>query len=495
MRGLLAAGLSMMMAVCFAADNPLQIAVSRRVPCSGDVIRLAACPTDAAAAPVSGDVIFSVEQEGRERPVGKTRVAPDPNRPFEPSVEWRAGLPGLYRVIVRQTETGPPVARLLLPVVAQPVFFGFYGPTRPEVEWMTHHLSASATEIEALHARGVVALKKVGGVSYLGGTRWEQIPPGLDMAALAPRILKDYTDTRPWDGIAIDELGMWEQHPEQTALALEFGKILKQARLDRPDQFTAIWQFGSLTPLECNLFRDSADVILCEVYENYFRAWNDLHSFEDYLSQRIQVARSMQVIKKTIIGLSIASDFGDVTPEELEEQVRRVRMLGPEMRGLAFYTTGRCSDAVLKRANECCFRYFVRPVVGFFSEGDLTLSDYQPVDQGTVRVQATVHNLGGMDARQVRVRFWDGDPAKGGEPIGGPQFITRLPAARWVDPDGLNTRSKEPAETLRREGFGIVTVSVPWKAKRGPHQLWAEIVPDAQYTTLRGFQELRVTVR
>ena len=48
---------------------------------------------------------------------------------------------------------------------------------------------------------------------------------------------------------------------------------------------------------------------------------------------------------------------------------------------------------------------------------------------------------------------------------------------------------------MRRDGFGMETVSFAWKARRGPHALWAEIVPDEKITLIEGFQCRRVTVR
>lgn len=495
MHALAAALASFVLIVGHAAAEPqLNIAISKRIPSVADTVRLGAYFTGGQAPAEPGPIVFHVEVEGRRKVIGKALPASWPDNPFEPSVEWAPGRNGLYRIIAR-SEDGEFEGRLLVPVVEQDVYFAFYGRTRPEAEWMTHHLTASESEIPALHARGVMALKHVGGVSYLGGPRPEDIRPDLDVAALAPRIIRDYTDIDPYDGIAIDELGMWDQHPEQTQLALAFWEVLKQARAARPDKFFATWQFASLTPLVCNIFRDTMDLVMCEVYQNYFRAWYDQHTFYEFIRQRIDMARRMMIIKQTVIGLSISTDYGGITPEELEDQIRFIRATGPEMRGLAFYTTSRCEDDVLRAANDCCYRYFVKPAVGLFSEADLKLSHYQPEEWGIVRIQATVHNVGGMDAVNVAVRFWDGDPAAGGTQIGETQIIPRLPAAKWVDPEARDQAGWEPAEAMRRDGFGMVTVSVPWEARKGPRALWAEIVPDPQYTVIRGFQDMRITVR
>jgi len=476
------------------AQPGLQIAVSKRIPCRTDTVKIAAHLDEWEAPPEGMSVVFSAELDGREQPIGKARPATDPAQPFQPSVEWQPDSDGMYRIIAREEVSGLE-ARMLVPVVAQDVFFCFYGATRPEVTWMTHHLTAAESEIDALHARGVMALKHRSGVAYIGGPRPEDIDENIDFEKLAVRVVRDYTQVDPWDGIAIDELGMWDQHPQQERLSLGFWEILKQARAAAPDKFFATWQFAGLTALECNMFRDTMDLVMCEVYQNYFRAWYDQHNFYEFLQQRIDLARTMMIIKKTVIGLAISTDYGFVTPEELEDQIRYIRANGPEMRGLAFYTTSRCTPEVLATAGDCCFRYWVKPAVGLFSEADLTFSDYQPEHTGIVRINATVHNVGGMAARNVRVRFWDGDPANGGTLIGGEQVIDALPAARWVDPEARNEASFDPPEAMRRDGFGMVTVSVDWQPKRGPHEVWAEIIPDAQYTTIRGFESKRISVR
>ena len=482
--------------VCACAQPQLHIAVSKRIPVEGDTVKLAAYLEGWQQPTTTGSVTFLVDHEGQLRPIGKSPMATNPADPFETSIEWSPAKNGLYTILASRHDAEQE-ARLRVPVVVQERYFCFYGRTRPELEWMTHHLTAGEPEVPALHARGVMALKHRGGVSYIAGPRPrpEDIKADVDFAELAPRVIKDYTEVDPWDGIAIDELGMWDDHPVHTQLALGFSQLLEQARAAAPDKFMATWQFGALTALECNMFRDSMDLIMCEVYQNYFRAWYDQHTFYEYLQQRIDMARKMDVIKKTIIGLSIAKVYGGITPEELEDQIRYIRAHGPEMPGLAFFTTSRCDNDVLKRADECCYRYWVKPAVGLFSRADLTLSDYQPENLGIVRVGATVHNVGGMDAQNVKVRFWDGDPANGGTPVGGDKVIPRLPAAKWVDPEARDGASWDPPEAVRRDGFGMVTVSVNWRARRGPHELWAEVLPDPQYTTVRAFQSKRVSVR
>jgi hypothetical protein len=472
---------------CLAETVPPQLAVSRRVPTVGDTVQLSVLAPGGAA---DQDWVISAESAGRSRPLGKTRPATDPARPFEPSIEWRPNETGMFRIIA--TCDAAQVKRLL-PVVARDTVFAWHGPTSPAAEWVTHRLDATEEEIDALHARGVVALRTVPGVSYLGAARWEDLPRQLDLSTFAPGMLKGLTDVGPWDGIAVDELGMWQDHPRQTELALQYAELLGQARAALRGKTIAAWLCGALTPLECNLLRDKADLIICQVYGNFLRAWYDQQRFEDSLRQRIETARSLMVTQQTVIALSLTTDHGGVTPEELEQQVRLMRLLGPEIHGIAFYSTARAEPAVIKRANDCCQRYFLRPVVSFLSRTDLTLSDAAPQDQGVVRISATVHNVGGSDARNVQVKFWEGDPAREGRLIGATQVIPRLPAAG--PPDVRTRNDKTPAPTAWAREDGRATVSVPWRATRGVRELWVQILPDSGTTLLEGFASCRVGVR
>lgn len=472
---------------CWAEGTGPQLAISRRVATVGDTVRLSVLIPGGAA---DQDWVLTAESGGRSRPLGKTRPATDPARPFEPCVEWRPSETGLIRVIATCEAQQ---AKRLLPVVARDTIFAWHGPTSSAAEWMTHRLDAAEEEIPALHARGVVALKAVPGMSYLGAARWEDLPRQLDFSTFAPAMLQTLTNVGPWDGIAVDELGMWQDHPRQTELALQYAEVLGQARAALRGRTLAVWLCGALTPLECNLLRDKADLIICQVYGNFLRAWYDQQRVEDSLRQCIETARNLMVTPQTVIALSLTTDHDGVTPEELEQQIRLMRLLGPEIHGIAFYSTSRAEPAVIKRATDCCQRYFLRPVVSFLSQTDVTLSDPAPQDQGVVRISATVHNVGGTDARNVQVKFWEGDPAREGRLIGATQVIPRLSAAG--PPDVRTRNDKAPAPTAWTREDGRATVSVPWRATRGVRELWVQIVPDSGTTLLEGFASRRVSVR
>jgi hypothetical protein len=57
---------------------------------------------------------------------------------------------------------------------------------------------------------------------------------------------------------------------------------------------------------------------------------------------------------------------------------------------------------------------------------DLTAAPAQPVEGDTVTLSLFVHNQGGSPVSRAMVRFYDGDPAAGGVPIGQDQAITNL---------------------------------------------------------------------
>ena len=77
-------------------------------------------------------------------------------------------------------------------------------------------------------------------------------------------VTADYWGAYEHDGIAIDEIGLYDhsgpegQYAEKALTALKALAPFKQAH---PDGFLAVWNAGSLTPLSANYYRQSADVV------------------------------------------------------------------------------------------------------------------------------------------------------------------------------------------------------------------------------------------
>jgi parallel beta-helix repeat protein len=63
----------------------------------------------------------------------------------------------------------------------------------------------------------------------------------------------------------------------------------------------------------------------------------------------------------------------------------------------------------------------------FTVDGDLTLA-MAPVSINQVVLGATIHNIGGIDANNIIIQFYEGDPGAGGVQIGPDQTISNIPA-------------------------------------------------------------------
>jgi len=102
------------------------------------------------------------------------------------------------------------------------------------------------------------------------------------------------------------------------------------------------------------------------------------------------------------------------------------------------------------------------------TEEDIAFSDENPVLGNIVTISATVHNIGGSDANDVVVRFYDGNPdaprsgipqgVNGGVQIADDQIIATIPVG------------------------GTETASVDWISTVGAHEIFVVLDPDETIT-------------
>jgi len=307
-------------------------------------------------------------------------------------------------------------------------------------------------------------------------------------------VTADYWGAYEHDGIAIDEIGLYDhsgpegQYAEKALTALKALAPFKQAH---PDGFLAVWNAGSLTPLSANYYRQSADVVMLECYLNYIRAGFGSHSFTDYLDQRIQMARRMDVLHKCIIALGITRDRGGVTPAEIINQIEYCRLAAPECPGIAWFLAGgeqRVDPEVLRIADEAAYTYFIRPCLMI---RDWDLGFVPPADGRAGRLAVDVHNIGALDASGVNVAFYLGHPEQGGVRIGS-TYVHGIHA-----PEGWSKALDEsPAAELTNRAYGVVEASVEWSPAPGSYEVYARIHADRRgHTLLSDLAHKRVIVR
>ena len=285
-----------------------------------------------------------------------------------------------------------------------------------------------------------------------------------------------------YNAIRIDEIGFYErafddeEGPE--SVMLKALRALKMLKKQYPELFVAVHTCGSLNPPEANAYRIGADLVLCEAYLNYFQGRPggfESHQAYRYYDHRIEVARRMDILKKTIMQISLDERFLPITKEDVEESIRYIRRKAPEMPGIAFF--GKCPDLLYEAADQLCFKYFILPVITLWEE-DITFSNYHPRAGEDVDIFVTIHNIGGMDAKDVTVNLYDKNPIFGNE--------TKIIAANKI--------ASLPAQKTKEGLFGRTTLKINWRPKQGLHCICVEVVPCNEFTVLDGLAARNISV-
>ena len=167
--------------------------------------------------------------------------------------------------------------------------------------------------------------------------------------------------SNPKPVICIDEFGFdfGGQTDQKTA------EILRKTKEKMPNLSVIIWQMrGPIAPVLADAYRDVVDLILPEAYVG------DKKDYWHIITQ-VRAAQLQGLMHKTIIGLGlgIGGNPGEnwaETKEELEQQIRFLRLIAPESPGVAFFAAGadRGKPGLLAFADELCGRFAQIPTDG-----------------------------------------------------------------------------------------------------------------------------------
>ncbi len=291
--------------------------------------------------------------------------------------------PGWYTV--RGNAVGPGgrlEVTLQLPVTRRRVDFAWYqAENGRELRWPTIQLTAGKPEEQAYwRRRGVLPARWCGAacgknkpLEYFA-KKWSSFP-----------------------AIAIDEFGGGAE------ACAKFARALVEARKRRPDGFVAVWFCGGYEYWP--QLRDVIDLFLPEVYLNFTKY--NLSRFDKIVA----LGRRTGAFPKMLPGLGInvvKNKDGSVryrpTVAELVEEVRHLKRIAPDLRGLAFFTYGSAEPAVRAAMDRACRDYFLRPVADIL--GATCRPEVAPPGiPGTVVVR--LRNAGGMPARDVMLEVFD----------------------------------------------------------------------------------------
>ncbi len=291
-----------------------------------------------------------------------------------------------------------------------------------------------------------------------------------------------------YDGIAINEFNM-DYFGEEDQQIFKYVDEFKKWKKKHPDYFVAAWHSGPLLEEFCRRYRGFADLIMLETYLNYIRGRLKTRCDYRYLDERINMARTMDWLDKAIMAPCVTVAHGGVTPDDIESQIRYIRQRAPEMPGLIYYC-GRCTPPPLKRfADNLLFKYFIRPVITFWPENDIRLSEYRINVGKPIEIIITLHNIGGIDSEKVSVNIYAKRISDGKRTKIKTITIDSVPAGD-VKLDLWPAKDIEPYvefKGLRKKGTEFTNPVIPakkviktnWSPKQtGTYKIDVEIIPE-----------------
>jgi hypothetical protein len=322
----------------------------------------------------------------------------------------------------------------------------FIGPTKPE-DW------------QYWRTRGVVM-----GV----GHTWYDLLRSPIEKAVDNLVGQNYSGN-PRPVVMIDEFGFdyGGRMDEKSA------QILRQAKRRKPELALAVWEMrGPIPKVLAEAYRDVADLVMMESYVG------DKKQYWSIASQ-VWSARRYGILPKTIVVLGVGKGGNPgenwaQTKEELEQQIRFVRLIAPESPGVGFYSG---TAELLAHADALCARFSDLPTDGsglpadlralattFSSRHekptlvvspDLVEPNYTEDGHGMVEpkmMRPYLINLGDQDAQNVKVRLRN--PSDKGGDVFAEGVIPLIPK--------------------RSEAIGVLPVTAEWRVWVGEWKMEVE---------------------
>lgn len=229
------------------------------------------------------------------------------------------------------------------------------------------------------------------------------------------------------------------ENPQPLTMIDEFGfdfggqmdqksaRILRATKLKKPRLHLAVFQMrGPIPQVLAEAYRDTADLVMLESYMGNSRQYW-------WIASQIWSARKYGILPKTIaiLGVGKGGNPGEnwaETKEELEQQIRFVRLIAPESPGVGFFggtpelltaADGYCANFSRYPTNGSGLPAEVRDIARTFSrrynKATLVVSpsfvepNYNEDGNGMLAEPKTMRaymiNLGDEDARNVEVRL------------------------------------------------------------------------------------------
>ena len=196
-----------------------------------------------------------------------------------------------------------------------------------------------------------------GGIASRGITHQQFL--GKDVEEASNVLANLDTGGDPHPVVTIDEFG-WDY---DGGIDRHSAAVLKAVHKKKPGLKIAVWQMrGPVAPALAATYRDTVELVLMETYFDLKDAW--------MIPFQLQTARLNGLAGKTILGLGIGKESPDLggypwtqTKEELDQQLRLIRLVAPESPGVAFFGVDRLGKCPLTKdeLDRLCGRFLQIP--------------------------------------------------------------------------------------------------------------------------------------
>lgn len=475
---------------------------------------------------IKDDVIFSIIYEGKK--ILEEKINPANSGKF--LKKWIPKETGFYTASFDFGNKGN-ISKVSLdfPVVWRELYFTIWPPLSKE-ESRYRYLSSYVIlhgEKGSGHGEEMIAFWKSRGAKTLNCTDGMQV---IDMEISEEEAIKKAVAhwstpmKKGFDGIFMDEFGEYPL-PELLKKVDRAGKALMQLRKENPDMLIFPAAGGAQLREETISYKYSDSIALIETYDHSFEEAFGTHSFKQHLDYRVMVARNTDLIYErgrkhgAIILLGMGVDGGGMLISQLEDMVRYTKKIAPEMPGIAFYSGDRekqwTVDSGLRQAAEdFCLKYYIKPVIDV---REMWFSNYSPSTSDKVDIFVRVHNLGGIDAKNIKIRIYAIEDGKGKkEQIGKEIIIKKIGTGvvnfkmdttdkprtyyEYKDIDG-NTYpifTTKPQSDYDRNIIMLDrhVVKASWEPKKqGYYTIIAEVEPSSDYTILDGILRKEICIK
>lgn len=312
---------------------------------------------------------------------------------------------------------------LLVPVIVKgrELHFPWYRPSN-YLRWITVSTSTGqqGPTVAQLRERGVKALQWTFGGMQLHHQDWMKGKSLEEYETYVDEYYKSMLSDEHFDGVGVDEFGGYPGTGEEewSRVGLE---VLARLRQDPQYEraFVAAWHGGMLRPDLAELYKNACDLLLIETYVfGAMPAWLGTENIYAMIDDKVMAgARGVDILIPsygpgctTIQCLDIVGIPAKMHTGEVEQVVRYLRRIVPEMRGLGFYncvdfpegSTPEMIEELERFGDEMCLQYFIKPVVTLMQNSLWVERDAD----GSVLVCVGVSNLGAMDSGPVRIGLY-----------------------------------------------------------------------------------------